>query len=63
MRKKLPILIPTNYDDIFELYKTYVDSSVSYYKIGCSCENSISNMWNRLSEWIDIGKISELEKN
>lgn len=59
---KLPILIPQNYDEIFALYKKYIDPHIQYYKVGCSCSNSISEIYNELIRWIDSGKITDLEK-
>jgi len=57
---KLPTLTPENYDKIFELYKKHVDPLIQYYKVGCSCSNSISEMFNELVKRINDGRIIEL---
>lgn len=57
---KMPELKPINYDAIFTLYRQYIDPLLTSYKVGCSCDNSISSLYEKLLDHIRKGKITDL---
>ena len=56
----MPELKPINYDAIFALYKQYIDPLLTNYKVGCSCDNSISSLYEKLLDKIRKGQITDL---
>ena len=57
---KMPELKPQNYDEIFNLYKKYIDPLLTSYKTGCSCDTSINNLYEKLLDRIRKGQITDL---
>jgi hypothetical protein len=57
---KIPTLEPRNYDEIFNLYRQYIDPLLTSYKIGCSCDTSINNLYEKLLDKIRKGQITDL---
>jgi hypothetical protein len=57
---KMPELVPQNYDSIFALYRQYIDPLLTSYKVGCSCDNSISSLYEKLLDHIRKAKITDL---
>ena len=56
----MPELKPQNYDEIFNLYRQYIDPLLTSYKTGCSCDTSINNLYERLLDKIRKGQITDL---
>jgi hypothetical protein len=57
---KMPELKPINYDEIFNLYRRYIDPLLTSYKTGCSCDTSINNLYEKLLDKIRKGQITDL---
>jgi len=57
---KMPELKPQNYDEIFNLYRRYIDPLLTSYKVGCSCDNSINSLYEKLLDKIRKGQITDL---
>jgi hypothetical protein len=57
---KMPELKPQNYDEIFALYKQHIDPLLTSYKTGCTCDNSINNLYEKLLDKIRKGQITDL---
>ena len=57
---KIPELKPINYDAIFALYRQYIDPLLTSYKTGCSCDNSINSLYEKLLDRIRKGQITDL---
>ncbi len=38
-------------DDIFEMYKKYLDPNIQKYNVNCNCQNNIVNLYNKLIKW------------
>lgn len=36
---------------IFKYYKKYIDSSITEFKVGCNCQNSIEKIFYGLVNW------------
>lgn len=59
--RKLPDLNINNYDEIFSMYKQYVDPHITYYKTGCNCSNSIDSLYEEVKRRILDGRIKDVE--
>jgi hypothetical protein len=57
---KMPELKPQNYDAIFALYRQHIDPLLTSYKVGCSCDTSINNLYEKLLDKIRKGQITDL---
>ena len=59
--RKLPELNINNYDEIFSIYKEFVDPLITYFKVGCNCSNSIDSLYEEVKRRILDGRIKDVE--
>ena len=59
--RKLPDLNINNYDEIFSMYKEFVDPLITYFKVGCNCSNSIDSLYEEVKRRILDGRINDVE--
>lgn len=48
----------TEIEEIFGMYKKYIDPSIQRYNLNCNCKHNIVNLYKKLMEWFQ----SENEK-
>ena len=38
-------------EEIFGMYKKYIDPNIQRYNLNCNCANNIVNLYNKLIKW------------
>lgn len=38
-------------EEIFAMYKKYIDPNIQRYNLNCNCANNIVNLYNKLIKW------------
>lgn len=38
-------------EEIFQMYKKYIDPEIQRYNLNCNCANNIVNLYNKLIKW------------